>query len=166
MVELPKRLSQNDLHSSFITIFSYLVKSLGNSLHDPIEVPSEQLQAARVEQQSTLATGLRASGTSRLCMSELLMLTKCRDILCIEPESIVGDRSGSGDGMLGRAVMRRRHGVAAAMLRSLVCMWNRSSRHHHADACIQRASKNGVVAEEVGEEAAIFETYDAARLHE
>jgi hypothetical protein len=105
-----------------------LIKPLPYSLHNPIEMSREQLQTAWVEQQPSLATGLRASSTSCLRMSELLMLPERCDILFIEPESINGSGGGKRSCLLGllrgrRAMLRRRHGLfaaaARAMLRSL-----------------------------------------------
>ena len=92
--------------------YSYLLESLRDSLHDPVKMSSEQLQAARIEQEPTLAAGLRASGTACLGMGELLVLSKGGDVLRVEAQTVVrnGTRRAS---LLRGAVMRRRHGAAA-----------------------------------------------------
>lgn len=67
-------------------------------------------------------------------MGKLLMLSKSRDILRREAEAVVGDGGGRAS-LLGRAVLRRRHGVAA-MLQSLI------SARHLADAYNQLHRRN------------------------
>ena len=93
-------------------LYSYLLESLGDGLHNAIKMSCEQLQAARIEQESTLAAGLRASGTAYLGMGELLVPSKGGDVLRVEAQTVVryGARRAS---LLRRAVMRRRHGAAA-----------------------------------------------------
>lgn len=60
-------------------------------MHDPVKVPRQQLQAARVEQQATLTAGLRAGGAARLAMGKLLVLAESGDILLRQAQAIVGD---------------------------------------------------------------------------
>ena len=84
-------------------------------------MPRQQLQAPRVEQQSALAAGLRASRAACLRMGELLVLAQGRDVFGGETETVVGDGGGSGR-LLGGAVGRRRHGGAAAVAASAMLL--------------------------------------------
>ena len=114
-----------------IIVFAYLIKPLRDGLHNPIKMSGQQLQAPRIEQQSTLATGLRASGTPCLRMRELLMLPKSRDVLRRQAQAVVGDGSRRC-GLRRRAVVRGRHASSAITRLSLLL------HRHCADAYNQR----------------------------
>ena len=76
--------------------YAHLLQTLPNRLHDPIEVSRQQLQAARVEQQSALAACLRARRARCIVvlMRELLVSSKCRNVVLRKIESIDGYGGG------------------------------------------------------------------------
>lgn len=95
-------------------------------------MPREQLQAARVEQQSALATSLRAGRTASLGMSELLVLTEDCDVLRRKTQAVVGDGRG------GRGGLRRGAGMLWLLLAVVGGVVVRRGRHSSIDHGGQR----------------------------
>ena len=75
---------------------TYLIKTLPDGLHDPVEVSRQQCETARIEQEPPLAARLGAGGTGRIAMRELLVLSESRDVLRRETETVVGQGSRRG----------------------------------------------------------------------
>lgn len=85
---------------------TYRLHPLLDGLHQPIKVVSQRLQAARVDEQTSLARG-RAGGARRgrasAAQGDLLVLAQERDLVATEAEAGVRDGVG-GAGHSGSAV--------------------------------------------------------------
>ena len=97
-------------------------------------MPCEQLQAARIEQESALAAGLRAGGTACLCMSELLMVAEGCDVLWREVKATVGDGRGRRRRLLVLLRWARRHSILLLLLLLLRLGLTAPARHRAVTA--------------------------------